>query len=274
MVHISAFADEIDPDPVVQLNVLAEHAIRHVEFRSILGKNVLDLDDDDHASFRALMRDRGVTLSAIGSPIGKIAITDPFEPHIERFEKALELALFYEAPRVRVFSFYIPQGDDPGNHRGEVIRRMATLAEIAAEQGVTLFLENEKGIYGDVAERVLDIIEAVDSPALGSAFDPANFLEVGESIENAWNKLREHVIHFHVKDYDTLTHKNVEAGLGAGEIAGLIADLVARGFDGFCTLEPHLIVAEKSYGFTGPDRFGDAARALKGELDRVGVAYR
>ncbi len=274
MVHISAFADEIDPDPVVQLNVLAEHAIRHVEFRSILGKNVLDLDDDDHASFRALMRDRGVTLSAIGSPIGKIAITDPFEPHIERFEKALELALFYEAPRVRVFSFYIPQGDDPGNHRGEVIRRMATLAEIAAEQGVTLFLENEKGIYGDVAERVLDIIEAVDSPALGSAFDPANFLEVGESIENAWNKLREHVIHFHVKDYDTLTHKNVEAGLGAGEIAALIADLVARGFDGFCTLEPHLIVAEKSYGFTGPDRFGDAARALKGELDRVGVAYR
>lgn len=274
MVHISAFADEIDPDPVVQLNVLAEHSIRHVEFRSILGKNVLDLDDADHAAFRALLRDRGVTLSAIGSPIGKIAITDPFEPHIERFEKALELALFYEAPRVRVFSFYIPQGDDPANHRGEVIRRMATLAEIAAQQGVTLFLENEKGIYGDTAERVLDILEAVDSPALGSAFDPANFLEVGESIENAWNKLRDRVIHFHVKDYDTLTHKNVVAGSGAGEIPRLIADLVSRGFDGFCTLEPHLIVAEKSYGFTGPDRFGDAARALKGELDRVGVVHQ
>ena len=79
--------------------------------------------------------------------------------------------------------------------------------------------------------------------------------------------------HFHVKDYDAKTHKNVPAGDGDGQIPTLLADAAARGYDGFCVLEPHLVVAEQSYGFTGPDRFGDAARALQGILDAKGIAY-
>jgi hypothetical protein len=33
------------------------------------------------------------------------------------------------------------------------------------------------------------------------------------------------------------------------------------------------VIAEHSYGFTGPERFGDAARALKGALDERKIAY-
>ena len=79
MIRLSAFADEISRDPVEQLDVLEHHGIRHIEFRSIHGVNVLDLSDDQHAEFRALLRDRGFGLSAIGSPVGKIKITEPFE---------------------------------------------------------------------------------------------------------------------------------------------------------------------------------------------------
>jgi len=273
MIRLSAFADEISRDPVEQLDVLAGHGIRHIEFRSIHGVNVLDLSDAQHAEFRELLRTRGFGLSAIGSPVGKIKITDPFEPHLQRIEKALAIADYYETPRVRVFSYYIPAGDDPASHRDEVIRRMSELARRAADRGITLFLENEKGIYGDTADRILDILETVDSRSLGHAFDPANYLEVGQSIDEAWSLLRSRVNHFHVKDYDTTLHKNVPAGAGGGQIPRLIADAVAHGFDGFCTLEPHLVVAEASYGFTGPERFGEAARALKTELDAKGVSY-
>ena len=63
-------------------------------------------------------------------------------------------------------------------------------------------------------------------------------------------------------------------GQGAGQIPRLIHDLVQRhGFEGFCVLEPHLTVSELMYGFTGPERFGDAAVALQGELDRRQIAY-
>ena len=82
-----------------------------------------------------------------------------------------------------------------------------------------------------------------------------------------------HTTHFHVKDFSLALRHNVPAGEGDGQIPRLIADAVAHGFDGFCVLEPHLIVAGKSYGFTGPERFGDAARALKSALDANHVAY-
>ncbi len=273
MITLSAFADEISPDPVVQLEVLAENGIRNVEFRSIDGTNVLDLGDRRHAEFRDLLRDRGFGLSAIGSPIGKIMITDAFEPHLQRFDRAIGLAEYYSCPRIRIFSFYIPAGDDPSVHRPAVIDRLRTLAKTAEMRGISLYLENEKGIYGDVPDRVLDAVLGAESPAISVAFDPANFLEVGSSIDQAWDSLKPITGHFHVKDYDVSTHKNVPAGEGQGQIPRLIADAVASGYKGFCTLEPHLVVAEKSYGFTGPERFGDAARALKSQLDSLGLLY-
>jgi sugar phosphate isomerase/epimerase len=273
MIRLSAFADEISADPVEQLDCLDQNGIRHIEFRAIHGTNVLDLAPPQHDEFRALLRSRGFGLSALGSPIGKISITEPFEPHLDRFRTALDLAEFYEAPRVRVFSFYIPDGEDPGQYRDEVIRRMTALADLAASRGIVLFLENERRIFGDNAARVLEILDAVHSPALSHAFDPANYLEVGQQIGQAWELLRSRVGHFHVKDYDLKTKKNVPAGQVQGEIPRLIADAVAHGFDGFCTLEPHLLIAAESHGYTGPERFGEAARALKAELDRVGVAY-
>lgn len=273
MITLSAFADEISPQPEEQIAVLSRHGIRHIEFRSIHGKNVLDLSDEENADFREQLRQAGFGLSAIGSPIGKIKITDPFDAHLERFEIALKLADYYQTPRIRIFSFYMPEGDNPADHRDEVIRRMKTLAGIAEEKGVKLFLENEKGIYGDTADRSHDLVTAVNSPALGHAFDPANYLEVGQNIDAAWSLLRPHVIHFHVKDYCTKTHKNVPAGQGDGQIPQLIADAVAHGYKGFCTLEPHLVVAEKFYGFTGPERFGDAATALKSELTARSIAF-
>ncbi len=273
MIRISAFADEISADPVEQIDVLERNGVHHIEFRSIHGTNVLDLSEPQHEEFRALLRDRGVSLSAIGSPIGKIQINDPFEPHLERFEKAMDLADFYGTPNIRIFSYYIPKGADPGQFRDEVMKRMAAKAERAAARNIRLVLENEKGIYGDTAARVLDIMNTVNSRGLGHAFDPANYLEVDQPINEAWDLLKDRVIHFHVKDYDTKTQKNVPADRGEGQIGRLLAELAAEGYDGFAVLEPHLVVAEKSYGFTGPERFGEAATALKSELSKRQVAF-
>src|SRR5689334_4454917 len=90
MVQLSAFADEISKEPAEQLAVLARHGIRHIEFRSIHGINVLDLPDESHEQFRALLQQRGFGLSAIGSPVGKIKITESFEEHVTRIERAMD----------------------------------------------------------------------------------------------------------------------------------------------------------------------------------------
>ena len=45
MITLSAFADEISPDPRTQIDILAACGVHHIEFRSIHGTNVLALDD-------------------------------------------------------------------------------------------------------------------------------------------------------------------------------------------------------------------------------------
>src|SRR5438132_13837110 len=175
MFILSAFADEISPDPREQIAVLKSCNVRHIEFRSIHTINVLALSDGQIREFKKLLEGEGFKLSAIGSPIGKVAIDSPFEPHLDRFKRALELCGVFSTPNIRVFSYY-PPGNDPNFDRNwapwrdEVIRRMRVKAETAAKAGVTLFHENEHRIYGDSPDRVKDLLMSVNSPALRAAY--------------------------------------------------------------------------------------------------------
>ena len=128
MIRLSAFADEISQDPVEQVDVLCP--ARHQVSSSSARFTAPTCSTFPRASMRFIascLRSRGFGLSAIGSPIGKVLITEPFEPHLERFDIAMQLADFYEAPRIRIFSFYMPPGDDPAIHREAVLSQMAEL---------------------------------------------------------------------------------------------------------------------------------------------------
>src|ERR1700730_14001518 len=163
MFTISALADEIDPDPLKQIDILKSCGVRHIEFRSILGTNVLALSDAQIADFKALLDKTVLKLSAIGSPMGKIKIDDPFEPHLEKFKRAIHLCGVFGTKNIRVFSYYPPDGFD-GNWakwRGEVISRMTQQCELAKKAGVRLIHENEHRIYGDSPERVADLLSTL-----------------------------------------------------------------------------------------------------------------
>jgi sugar phosphate isomerase/epimerase len=92
--------------------------------------------------------------------------------------RAIQLAKFFETPYIRIFSFYIPEEEDPYKYREQVLRRMVELTRIAEKERILLVLENEKEIYGDTGERVRDILKHVNSPYLRFLFDPANFVQV------------------------------------------------------------------------------------------------
>src|SRR5690349_15706211 len=150
---LSGFADEIDDDFEKQCTVLNQLGIANIELRSAWGVNVLDLSEDQLGQAKAILHQHGIAVSSIGSPIGKIKITDDFEPHLDRHDIALQRAAFFAAPYIRLFSFFIPEGDDPDGYRDEVIRRMAALAARAEGHDVILLHENEKEIFGDIPRR-------------------------------------------------------------------------------------------------------------------------
>ncbi len=58
-----------------------------------------------------------------------------------------------ECKYIRMFSFFIPHGEEPLRYRDEVIRRWKSFIKAAEGSGVVLLHENESGIYGDIPEK-------------------------------------------------------------------------------------------------------------------------
>ena len=273
---LTGFADEISPDLEEQLDTLSAESMRFMELRSVWNKNVLDLTDEELGGIKTTLAERGIGVSSIGSPIGKIPVTDPFAPHMDRFRRALEAARALDAPYVRIFSFFIPEGEDPGLYRDEVLGRMGALAGEAEGSGVTLLHENEKQIYGDVPERCREILEEIGSPVLRAAWDAANFVQCGVAhpYSEGFEALRPFVEYVHVKDAVAQTGRVVPAGEGDGELRETVSALRASGFDGFFSLEPHLASAGRYSGFSGPELFGRAAKAFRGLLREQDIEWR
>ncbi len=272
---LSGFADEISPEPRVQLATLAAESIRHLELRSAWSVNVASLTDAQLAGFQREIEQAGVRVSAIGSPIGKIGIGEPLRPELERLRRIADIAGLFGAAIVRVFSFFIPPGEPPAAFRQAVIDRMGALAQVAEERGIVLAHENEKEIYGDVPERCADLIASVGSPALRATFDAANFVQCGvRPHTDAYALLRPHLVYLQVKDALAATGQVVPAGQGDGEVRETLAALAASGFSGYVSLEPHLAEALRYGGFSGPQEFSRAAAALKGLLSELSVPWQ
>ena len=126
---ISGFADEINPDIIQQFEHLNTLGMSYFEPRGINGKNISELNTEETEELLATMKKYGIKASSIGSPIGKIKITDDFEPHFETFKNVVRIAKTLDCRYIRMFSFFMPAGEDPAIYRDEVIARLNKVIE-------------------------------------------------------------------------------------------------------------------------------------------------
>ncbi|MCI9337201.1 MAG: sugar phosphate isomerase/epimerase [Lachnospiraceae bacterium] len=241
---ISGFADEIAEDVDTQFGVLRKLGIGYFEPRGIDGKNIADLSDSEVAALKEKMEREGISVSSIGSPIGKIRLDEDFEAHFERFRRVVEIAQMLDARYIRMFSFYRPAGENAGEwtakEREEVINRLRRMIAHAKEQNVVLLHENEKDIYGDTAERCEDLMRELACEHFRAVFDPANFVQCGQDTKEAYEKLKDFVSYVHIKDAFMKDGSVVPAGSGDGNVEYILKSLFDAGYDGFLSLEPHL----------------------------------
>ncbi len=232
----AAFADEASEKITEQIVAMKRNGISMLEARNIDGENVSKISIAKAKEVRTRLEAEGLSVWSAGSPMGKIKITDDFAPHLDEFCRTIEIAQALGAKCMRMFSFY--GSDWTQEKRDEVMLRLSRFMEKAQGSGIAICHENEKGIYGDIATRCLDIHKSI--PDLKLIFDPANFVQSGQDTLEAWDLLGKAIYYFHVKD--ALADGNVvPVGYGIGNVEALLRSFAANGGK-VLTLEPHLTV--------------------------------
>lgn len=272
---LSAFGDEIAVKLHDQLDVLVDLKIGYLELRTAWGKNVLELDDEEADKVAGLCAHRGIRVSAIGSPLGKSPITAPMEEEVRKLDRLMRTAEIVGTQRLRVFSYYPPDISTNARYDEYVetaAERLARLADHAARHGYTFLLENEKEIVGDTVDRCATILRLLSRPNVTFAWDPANFVQVGERqvTDRGWPILGGATGYVHIKDAFLADAAVCAAGEGDGQVPELLTNLRAAGYQGFLALEPHLAIAGHSSGFSGPEGMAYAVNALRGVMAQTG----
>ena len=242
---ISGFADEIDPQLDVQLKVVKELGMEYICFRAADGKGVAEYTVDEvKENILPRLNAAGVKVSSLGSPIGKIDIDDDaaYEKQLQQLDTLCQICNLLDCKYIRMFSFWM-LNKNPDEWKDEVLRKLRGFADIAAKYGVILIHENEKDIYGDIGSRCAGLLDELASPNFKAAFDFANFVQCGENTEACWELLKEHVAYIHIKDAVSGKNENVVCATGDGKIPEILKKAIREdGYEGFLTLEPHLVL--------------------------------
>lgn len=279
---LSAFADEAQADLKGQINALKRNNIGCLEMRNVDGKCVIDYSEEEIANFKKELDEAGIKVSSLGSPIGKYNITDDFAPHFEQFKKACKACKILGCTKMRMFSFFIPDGEEAMDYKDEVLSRLKQMLEYAKNEGIDLCHENEARIFGRLAKECIFLQEQL--PDLKGIFDPCNYIMEDEDIPSAIGGMAKYVEYCHIKDGTLKDHAIVPAGFGNGCIKEVLEKVaVARGDkDTYLTLEPHLFqfigysnldhrTMKHKFAFENSnDSFDAAVNALKDILKNLG----
>lgn len=279
-VKLTGFGDEVSTKLDEQLQFMKMLGISSLEPRGVNGINVSSLNEEQARAARETLDRYGFTVSAIGSPIGKSDIEDSFKKTLETFKHTLDIAFILKAPSIRLFSFYVP-ADSPDSYESEVIDRLMQLKEAAYGSNIVLLHENESGIYGESPHRCLKIAQKLCDDNFGLIFDPSNFVQRSWNAIDAWNMLKPYVRYIHIKDSIKLSKEDIcnkinphrVAGGGEANIRELISDLKLREYDGYMSIEPHLMGSNFVSG-TKAGKWASAALALQRLLDEAGIEWK
>ncbi len=258
---LSAFADEAGGGLLDQIRALKENGWTHIEPRGLDAGNISEFSAAQAKEVRRILDEHGIGVSSIGSYFGKIGIGDDFTAHFELFKQCVENACILGTENIRMFSFYMPEGEDPAVYKDEVFARLEKMADYARANGVWCCHENEKGIYGDTDDRCLEILTRFEGKIRG-IFDPANFIQCHVEILPAYEKLERFIEYMHVKDCRMSDGFVVPCGKGDGHIEELLRRFARKDGRRFLTLEPHLKVFD-----------GLQALELNGGADSVREEY-
>ncbi len=243
---LSGISDEAGQSIDAQLKAHKDLGWDHLELRMVDGQNLTMLPDAAFDVVYEKVTAAGMKVSCFSSAIANWARPISCAPNIdiEDLKRAIPRMHRFGTPFIRVMS-YPNDKDNPlpePEWRKEAIRRMKALAAIAEDGGVTLAHENCSGWGGLSAENSNILLREVNSPALKVVFDTGNPVTYHQDAWEYYQTVYLDIVYVHIKDARIVDGNEVYTycGEGDGRVKEIVGDLLAHGYDGGFSIEPHL----------------------------------
>lgn len=248
--RLSVITDELSGDLESALDACARLGLSEVELRTLGGRSVLALEDEELLAAAELVRSRGLIICALATPIFKCSLPGAPAPagalhgaaamatiddSWRLLDRALEVAAKLEIPLVRAFSFWrVPE---PAGVFEDVVEALAEALSRARGTGVELALENEHDCNVATAAETRALLERL--PELRVIWDPANHVRGGGPPEDAaLAGFEERIAHVHLKDVDP-AGSWVCVGDGLVRYDVVFERLARSGYEGAFSFETH-----------------------------------
>ena len=316
---LSGFADEAANEKTLdqQFSALAALGMRYLSIRFVDAgsgvKNVMALDAHEIAAVKQKLQEYGLSVSSLGSPLGKVKLCDvddgtttpyrAFAEYIkEEVPRACDLTNQFGAKLIRGFSFYHPKDSELEEHVAQATDQVGQIADVCKQHGLTYGLEVEANLIGQNGSVLARMHESIANDALVLIFDGGNLVTQGYSKDEIFQQyldMKPGLGWLHIKDFlapsetqsagghvdEEAVKHFVPADLGDSGHDRILADfakflpelherMVSRGVPGvFVDMEPHVKGGGQFGGFSGPDGFGVALRSFCRLCDSAGINY-
>lgn len=244
---ISINTDAISQDFETAVLLGLEWGIEYFELKRLYGKRIPDINDDEVHLVQKVLHENEVKLSSLAPGLFKIPLDKElifYEAGV-RFDRTIALANHLKTTSIVIFGFVRDDRHHEGEALSQIIDVLGQVAERAEREGLTLFLENDRGLWGESPASVYQILTGVNSPALKLNWDPGNLIGAFPEAPYpaGYDLVREFVGHLHVKDAKASldARKFTHAMMGSGDVdwVGQFERLIRDGYKGYCVIEPH-----------------------------------
>jgi len=257
MPYLTGFADEAANDIDGQIRATKELGWANIESRNINGVNIHDISDREFDAVYGKLQDAGVKINCFGSAIANWGkkITEPFDSSLAETRRAIPRMQRLGTKLIRIMSFaVIPDREPDDQMEEERFRRVRELHKMFTDAGIEPVHENCMNYGGMGWTYTLRLLENV--PGLKLVFDTGNPIFTDDRTkakpypkQSAWEfytHVKDHIVCVHIKDgaWDAANDKAAFTfpGEGDGDVRRIVTDLLANGYEGGISIEPHLAV--------------------------------
>jgi len=239
----AGIADEAGRPIARQIAAHQELGWTEIELRMVGSANLTDVDDATFEATLEAVGAAGLHVCCFASQLANWSrpITTDFAVDVAELTRAIPRMQRMGTTYIRCMSY--PNADWAGDAwRDEAVRRLRELSRMAEDGGVILAHENCNGWGGESPANTLELLERVDSPAFRLVFDTGNPVSYGQNSWEYYQAVYDSIVYVHIKDIRKVNGEDhyVYCGEGDGCVREIVGDLLANGYDGGLSIEPHL----------------------------------